>query len=84
MKLKVEGTVAGAAVEAKVEVESESQVHKRCQTKAKYILSGQALHSGCSEGTDMSDCTYVTSINFLLKRMLEHGLKANLSPSLNA
>jgi hypothetical protein len=28
------------------------------------------------------DCTYITSINFICKHMLEHGLKANLFPSL--
>ncbi|KAL4071585.1 hypothetical protein V8B97DRAFT_2042554 [Scleroderma yunnanense] len=32
--------------------------------------------------TDMFDCTYITSISFICKRMLGHGLKANLSPSL--
>lgn len=34
--------------------------------------------------TDVSDCTYLTSINFLVKRMLEYGLKANLFLSLIA
>jgi hypothetical protein len=34
--------------------------------------------------TEAFDCTYLTSIDFLLKRMLEYGLKANLYPSLNA
>ncbi|KAK7448145.1 hypothetical protein VKT23_013904 [Stygiomarasmius scandens] len=30
--------------------------------------------------SDVSDCTYVTSINFIMKRMRERDLKANLSP----
>ena len=29
-------------------------------------------------------CTYLTSVNFLLKRMSKHGLEADLSPSLDA
>ncbi|KAF5383246.1 hypothetical protein D9615_004810 [Tricholomella constricta] len=41
------------------------------------------LLNGGAGGAEDSDCTYVTSINFLLKRMLEHGLEANLSPSLD-
>jgi hypothetical protein len=41
------------------------------------------LLTGGAGATPVSDCTYVTSINFLLKRMALYGLKANLSPSLN-
>ena len=42
------------------------------------------LLTGGTGDTEASDCTYLTSINFLVKRMLEHGLKANLSPPLKA
>ncbi|KAL4077475.1 hypothetical protein J3A83DRAFT_4388852 [Scleroderma citrinum] len=42
------------------------------------------LLTGGAGNTDMFDCTYVTSINFICKRMLRHGLRANLSPSLTA
>ncbi|KAI0304089.1 hypothetical protein BC826DRAFT_903028 [Russula brevipes] len=30
--------------------------------------------------TDVSDCTYITSANFLCKRLLQQGLKANFHP----
>jgi hypothetical protein len=50
------------------------------------VIDGKGRFAGLLTGgagvTDVSDCTYLTSINFLLKRMLEHGLKANLYPSL--
>jgi hypothetical protein len=42
------------------------------------------LITGGAGNTKVSDCTYVTSINFLIEHMLEYDLKANLSPSLNA
>ena len=42
------------------------------------------LLTGGSGSTEESDFSYITSIHFLCKRMLEHGIKANLSPSLNA
>jgi hypothetical protein len=42
------------------------------------------LLTGGAGNTEESDCTYLTSIDFLLKRMSEHGLEANLSPSFNA
>ncbi|GBE77162.1 hypothetical protein SCP_0100340 [Sparassis crispa] len=52
------------------------------------VIDGKGRFAGLLTGgarvTEESDCTYLTSINFLLKCMLEHGLKANLSPSLNA
>ena len=41
------------------------------------------LLTGSAGVTEVFDCTYLT-INFLLKLTLEHGLKANLSPWLNA
>jgi hypothetical protein len=40
------------------------------------------LLTGGAGASDASDCTYVTSINFLRERMSIHGLKANFSPSL--
>ena len=50
------------------------------------VIDGKGRFAGLLTGgagnTEDFDCTYLTSINFLLKRMLEHGLKANLSPSL--
>ena len=52
------------------------------------VVDGKGRIAGLLTGgagvTDASDCTYVTSINFLLKRMAEYGLMANLSPSLTA
>ena len=52
------------------------------------VIDGRGRIAGLLTGgagvTDVSDCTYVTSINFLTKRMSERGLKANLSPSLTA
>lgn len=41
------------------------------------------LTSGAGD-KEVSDCIYLTSINFILNRMLEHGIKANLSPYLIA
>jgi hypothetical protein len=50
------------------------------------VVDGQGRIAGLLTGgagtTEASDCTYLTSINFLIKRMSEHGLMANLSPSL--
>jgi hypothetical protein len=50
------------------------------------VVDGRGRIAGLLTGgagvTDVSDCTYLTSINFLLKRMAEYGLMANLSPSL--
>ena len=50
------------------------------------VVDGKGRLAGLLTGgagvTEVFDCTYLTSINFLLKRMLEHGLKANLYPSL--
>jgi hypothetical protein len=52
------------------------------------VVDGKGRFTGLLTGgagvTEKFDCTYITSINFLLERMLEHGLKANLYPSLNA
>lgn len=33
--------------------------------------------------TDATDCTYITSINFILERMLEHGFRADLRPQID-
>ncbi|OIW22228.1 hypothetical protein CONLIGDRAFT_687744 [Coniochaeta ligniaria NRRL 30616] len=38
--------------------------------------------TGGDEATDVSDITVVTSINFILKRLGEHGIKANILPTL--
>lgn len=40
------------------------------------------LLTGGAGDTSIFDCTYLTSINFLPKRILEYGLKANLYPPL--
>lgn len=40
------------------------------------------LLTGGSGDAHMANCSYLTSINFLTKRMLMHGLEADLSPSL--
>ena len=36
--------------------------------------------TGSDGSTDVSDCTFVTSINFLVKRLSEFGIKANIFP----
>ena len=36
--------------------------------------------TGGDGSTDVSDCTFVTSINFLVKRLSEFGIKANIFP----
>ncbi|KAN0135417.1 hypothetical protein V8E53_006696 [Lactarius tabidus] len=51
------------------------------------VIDGKGRLAGLLTGgagvTEAFDCTYLTSGNFLLKRMSGHGLKANLYPSLN-
>jgi hypothetical protein len=51
------------------------------------VVDGKGRLAGLLTGgagvTEVFDCTYLTSINFLLKRMLEYGLEANLCPTLN-
>ena len=40
--------------------------------------------TGGDGATDVSDCTFITSINFLIKRLAAFGIRANISPlSLN-
>ncbi|KAF8424456.1 hypothetical protein L210DRAFT_2097552 [Boletus edulis BED1] len=36
--------------------------------------------TGGDGATDVSDCIYLTSINFLLKRLADYGIKANIFP----
>ncbi|KAG2078877.1 hypothetical protein BDR04DRAFT_1137768 [Suillus decipiens] len=52
------------------------------------VVDGKGRFAGsltCGAGVaDAFDCTYITSINFLVKRMLEYGLEADLFPSLSA
>jgi len=47
------------------------------------VVDGKGRFAGLLTGgagvSEVSDCTYLTSINFLLKRMLEHGLQTDLS-----
>ncbi|CCM06263.1 uncharacterized protein FIBRA_08513 [Fibroporia radiculosa] len=38
------------------------------------------LTGGVQGTTDVSDCTFITSINFLLKRLAAFGIKANIFP----
>ena len=49
------------------------------------VIDGKGRLAGLLTGgagvSELSDVTYVTSINFLQKRMLEHGLHANFFPS---
>ncbi|KAG8816620.1 hypothetical protein FRC19_011909 [Serendipita sp. 401] len=48
-------------------------------------IAGLLIGGAGSTEASESDCTYLTSINFLLKRMSEqHGLQADLLPSLKA
>ena len=52
------------------------------------VVDGKGRFAGLLTGgagvTEAFDCTYLTSINFLLQRMLKHNLRANLAPSLDA
>jgi len=49
------------------------------------VIDGKGRLAGLvTAGAEASDCTYLTPVNFLLKRMLGHGLEAHLSPSLTA
>ncbi|KAG7446143.1 uncharacterized protein BT62DRAFT_932507 [Guyanagaster necrorhizus] len=67
---------------------SESHAFSSPGDSGSAVVDGKGRLAGLLTGgagdTEEFDCTYLTSINFLLKCMLEHGLKANLSPSLNA
>ncbi|KDN32940.1 hypothetical protein RSAG8_13972, partial [Rhizoctonia solani AG-8 WAC10335] len=36
--------------------------------------------TGGDGATDDSDCTYVTSINFLIKRLVDYKIKADILP----
>jgi hypothetical protein len=57
-----------------------------CGDSGSAVVDGKGrlvgLITGGSGDTEVSDCTYVTSISFILKRMREMGIKANLFPSL--
>jgi len=48
------------------------------------VIDGNGRVCGIVTGgdgtTDVSDCTYVTSINFLIKRLADYGIKANIFP----
>jgi hypothetical protein len=65
---------------------SKSGAFSRPGDSGSAVIDGKGRFAGLLIGgagvTEVFDCTYLTSINFLLKRMLEHGLKANLYPSL--
>jgi hypothetical protein len=65
---------------------SKSGAFSRPGDSGSAVVDGKGRFAGLLTGgagvTDVSDCTYLTSINFLLKRMLEYGIKANLYPSL--
>jgi hypothetical protein len=67
---------------------SESGTFSRPGDSGSAVVDGKGRFAGLLTGgagaTDVSDCTYLTSIDFLLKCMLECGLKANLYPSLDA
>jgi hypothetical protein len=63
-----------------------SGVFSRPGDSGSAVVDGKGRFAGLLTGgagvTEVSDCTYLTSINFLLKRMSEYGLMANLDPSL--
>jgi hypothetical protein len=67
---------------------SESGAFSKPGDSGSAVIDGNGRFVGLLTGgagiTEATDCTHLTSINFLLKRMLVHGLEANLSPSLNA
>jgi len=48
------------------------------------VINGKGEVCGMLTGgdgaTDVFDCTYLTSINFLLKRLADYGIKANIFP----
>ncbi|KAG8852529.1 hypothetical protein FRB96_008624 [Tulasnella sp. 330] len=49
------------------------------------VIDGKGRVAGILTGgagaTKLSDCTYVTSINFIVKRLQEHGYKPNIFPA---
>jgi len=66
--------------------DSKSGAFSCCGDSGSAVVDGKGrlvgLITGGSGDTEVSDCTYVTSISFILKRMREMGIKANLFPSL--
>ncbi|THH05112.1 hypothetical protein EW146_g9992 [Bondarzewia mesenterica] len=65
---------------------SKSGAFSRPGDSGSAVIDGKGKLAGLLTGgtgdTKVSDYTYLTSINFLLKCMLEYGLKANIYPSL--
>ena len=53
-----------------------------CVVDGKGRIAG--LMTGGAGNTDVSDCTYITSINFIRERMEMHGIHANFFPSVVA
>jgi len=67
---------------------SESGPFSKVGDSGSSVVDGKGRIAGLLTGgagvSDSSDCTYVTSINFLRERMAKHGLEANFFPSLTA
>jgi hypothetical protein len=67
---------------------SESGAFSKPGDSGSAVIDGKGRLAGLLTGgagvMDRSDCTYVTSINFLRERMLLHGLKADFFPSFDA
>ncbi|THH18300.1 hypothetical protein EW146_g2669 [Bondarzewia mesenterica] len=65
---------------------SKSGAFSRPGDSGSAVIDGKGRLAGLLTGgagdTEVSDCTYLTSINFLFKCILEYSLKANLYPSL--
>ena len=55
-----------------------------CRDSGSAIIDGTGRVCGILTGgdgaTNVSDCTFVTSINFLIKRLADHGIHANIFP----
>ena len=51
------------------------------------VIDGKGRIAGILTGgagdTKLSDCTYVTSINFIVQRLQEHGFRPNISPTVD-
>ena len=69
--------------------DSKAGPFSKCGDSGAAVVDGRGrlagiLMGGTGGGTiSISDCTYVTSINFILDRLSHYGLKANLFPSID-
>jgi hypothetical protein len=66
---------------------SKSGPFSACGDSGSVVIDGTGRVCGILTGghgtTDVSDCTFVTSIDFLLRRLKSYGIEANINPSDN-